>query len=113
MTDTIAVEVIAMMPDQVWRKCLSLPAGSTVADALGASQVHLELPALFETDWGMGIYGVVCAPSRVLQNNDRLELCRPLHFDPKESRRRRALHKLAQKQSRKQASRRPIPVKQP
>ena len=105
----ITIEVIAVMPGQVWRKRLSMPVGATAADALEASQACLELPQLFETDWGMGIYGLACTPGSVLQNHDRLELCRPLQFDPKESRRRRALHKLAQKQAKKIAQRRRPP----
>ncbi len=41
----------------------------------------------------MGVYGQRCRDDYILADGDRLELYRPLQFDPKESRRRRAMHK--------------------
>jgi putative ubiquitin-RnfH superfamily antitoxin RatB of RatAB toxin-antitoxin module len=41
------------------------------------------------------VYGRACAPDHVLQDGDRLEIYRPLDFDPQESRRRRAAHRRA------------------
>ncbi len=41
----------------------------------------------------MGVYGERCDARRVLCENDRVELYRPLVSDPLESRRRRAAHR--------------------
>jgi putative ubiquitin-RnfH superfamily antitoxin RatB of RatAB toxin-antitoxin module len=39
------------------------------------------------------VYGERCDARRVLREDDRVELYRPLVFDPLESRRRRAAHR--------------------
>jgi putative ubiquitin-RnfH superfamily antitoxin RatB of RatAB toxin-antitoxin module len=61
---------------------LDLPAGSTVADALGA--VKPEGP--FES---VGIWGARVLQDTVLREGDRVELYRALKADPKDQRRRR------------------------
>jgi uncharacterized protein len=68
---------------------LTLPAGSTVADALresGMQTRHLgfDLAAL-----PVGIWGAFCERSDLLRDRDRVELYRPLRVDPKEARRQR------------------------
>jgi putative ubiquitin-RnfH superfamily antitoxin RatB of RatAB toxin-antitoxin module len=68
--------------DQVEQLELSLPAGSTLADALRASGWPTE-------GWSIGIWGRVQPPERLLHEGDRIELCRPLTVDPKEARRLR------------------------
>ncbi len=65
---------------------LLLPAGSTLADALGAS-------ALVERDeWeslGVGIWGRRGATTTPLRDGDRVECWRGLQVDPKQARRQR------------------------
>lgn len=100
----IQVEVMLAWPDHCWRKALVLPAGATVADALAASGVAAEYPDLFSEGPSVGIYGVACPLTHTVSPADRIEIYRPLQFDPKESRRRRALHKLAQKRAGKLAA---------
>ncbi|NLZ10297.1 MAG: RnfH family protein [Alcaligenaceae bacterium] len=100
----IQVEVMLAWPDHCWRKALVLPAGATVADALAASGVAAEYPDLFSEGLSVGIYGVACPLTHTVSPADRIEIYRPLQFDPKESRRRRALHKLAQKRAGKLAA---------
>ncbi len=91
-------------PERVWRKALVLPAGATVADALAASGVATDFPELFTEPLSVGVFGVACLPAQAVSEADRIEIYRPLRFDPKESRRRRALHKLAQKRAGKLAA---------
>src|SRR3546814_10501406 len=54
---------------------------------------------LFPSTWcfrsKVGVYGQECTLDRVLTDGDRVEIYRPLVFDPMESRRRRALHRKA------------------
>lgn len=75
---------------------LSLPPGATVGDALAAardlwlgdSSAHAA-GAMIDWDAAVGIYGEVCGRDRLVEDGDRIELYRPLAFDPKESRRKR------------------------
>lgn len=91
----IAIEVVYAEPHQVWRVALDLPAGSTAAQALAASGFARQFPDYSLQPPMTGVYGRSCAPDHVLQDADRLEIYRPLDFDPLESRRRRASHRQA------------------
>jgi len=72
----------SLAPRQVTTMTLTLPAGSTIADALHASGLPVD-GAPF------GIWGRVQASGHVLRDGDRVELYRPLLVDPKEARRQR------------------------
>jgi putative ubiquitin-RnfH superfamily antitoxin RatB of RatAB toxin-antitoxin module len=61
---------------------LSLPTGSTIADALQAAGWPNE-------GWSIGVWGRVQPLDRPLRDGDRVELCRALTVDPKEARRLR------------------------
>lgn len=87
------VEVLYAQPDAIWRRVVELPAGTTAEQAFracGLAESHPELAAGLPP---LGIYGRVCAPGHVMQPGDRLEVYRPLVFDPMESRRRRMRHR--------------------
>lgn len=68
---------------EVVRLTLSLPQGATIADAI--AQSGWSLPE----DVVSGVWGRLREASHTLCDGDRLELLRPLAFDPKEARRRR------------------------
>lgn len=70
---------------------LRLPEGSTVAQALHACGVLQEFPELAQRLGrdALSVWGQRCEPSRVLRDQDRVELCRPLRVDPKVARRAR------------------------
>ena len=97
---TITVTVVfAATRDQIWQEDLDIPAGFSVAQAIGVSGFEGRFP---EIDWkktGVGSFGRRLRPEQRLSNGDRIEIYRELVFDPKESRRRRALHRQRQKQS--------------
>jgi len=85
----IRVEVVLALERGVDGVALSLPAGSTVRDAVAASglgerHAGLDLEAV-------GIFGRRVKPDARLADGDRVELYRPLVMDPKEARRRRAV----------------------
>jgi uncharacterized protein len=84
----IAVEVVYALADRQVLRRLSLPAGSSVADAVRASGLPGEFPEI-DPDL-VGIYGRRVEPDAVLRDRDRVELYRPLSADPKEARRKRA-----------------------
>ena len=86
----IAVEVVyAAAPHQVVCRSLRLPAGATVATALQASGLVVELDARELAPLKAGVWGRVVPGSTVLRDGDRVELTRPLQVDPKEARRLR------------------------
>lgn len=69
---------------------LTLPAGSTVHQAIDASGVLLQAPEIDISVWRVGIYGKLKSLDAELRDRDRVEIYRPLIADPMESRRRRA-----------------------
>ena len=74
-------------PRQVRTAVLTLPAGSTVADALrGSGWVDGDGPL---DAWRCGVWGRVQALDHTLRDGDRVEVYRPLKVDPKEARRLR------------------------
>lgn len=87
---TLRVEVVYALPERAWRVPLCLPSGSTVRDAVLASGLRERLPELASNPLDHGIFSHPCAPDRVLEDGDRVELYRPLLCDPKEIRRQRA-----------------------
>lgn len=74
-------------PREVQRVALTLPAGSTVADALQAC--GLGPVAAAGADVALAVWGRVVPSATVLRDRDRIELLRPLRVDPKEARRLR------------------------
>lgn len=89
------VEVCYVLPGQAWLRALVLPAGATVMDAITASGFVQAFPGVDPFAHGVSVYGVLRDPAHVLAPEDRVEILRPLRFDPMESRRRRAAHKAA------------------
>lgn len=75
-------------PREVDLVALSLPAGSTVADAVAASGIAARYP-LGADAWRLAVWGRACAADQALRDRDRVELLRPLTVDPKEARRLR------------------------
>ncbi len=93
MPSLIAIEVVFATPQQLWTRHLRLVPGATIAFALEAcdwQQTHPEFPI---ERLVTGVYGKRLPLSYTLHDGDRLEIYRPLSFDPKQSRRRRAIHR--------------------
>jgi hypothetical protein len=76
-------------PGQVDLSTLSLPEGSTVADALAASGLLQRHPEIPRHEPRLGVWGRACTPERLLRERDRVEVYRGLRVDPKEARRQR------------------------
>ena len=87
---TISVEVIhSPAPRRTERVALQLPSGSTVADALAACGLPLQLAPQEATEPDCGVWGRRVPLSHPLRERDRVEVYRPLIVNPKESRRLR------------------------
>lgn len=100
VSDSVAhvkVEVVhASSPARIWRRVVHVPEGATVRDAIRASGVLEQFPELEGSLPPVGIFGRLSSPEQSVQPGDRVELYRPLVFDPMESRRRRLLHRQRQ-----------------
>jgi len=92
---TVAVSVCYADASETWMRELVLPRGATLADAILASGFRQAYPGVDPAQAGTGVHGRRRPLDHVLHDHDRVEIYRPLVFDPKESRRRRAAHKAA------------------
>lgn len=76
---------------------LTLPAGSTVAQALAASGLARTFPEIAIQPLQLGVWGHKAQADQVLQDNDRVEIYRALKVDPKVARRERFVKQGAKK----------------
>ena len=87
--ELLRVEVAYAEPARQFLRALELPRGSTVADAIAASNVARECAidahVLDVSIWSKGVDRLA-----TLHDGDRVELLRPLKIDPKDARRKRA-----------------------
>lgn len=84
------VQICYAKPEMELLRDLTVPAGSTVLDAIKQSGVLRSVPEIDLTICRVGIHGKIKDLDAVLRSRDRIEIYRPLIADPKESRRRRA-----------------------
>lgn len=83
----LRVDVLLAWPRRHVARSVSLPAGSTVADAIAAAALD---PALLAGVAGVAVHGELAGQDTALRDGDRVELLRPLQADPKDARRARA-----------------------
>lgn len=76
-------------PRQVREWLLALPDGATVQQALRASGITAEFPALDLKTGVVGVWGRKARANQLLHDGDRVEVYRPLRVDPKVARRER------------------------
>lgn len=86
----ISIEVAYALPDQQWLIPLQLTPPVTAEQAVQASGLLELIPDLARDELTVGIFGTVCASSTELNSGDRVEIYRPLIYDPKVARRIRA-----------------------
>ena len=87
-TALIEIEVIDAFPDRVWRHVTRVAQGSCVGDVLQLPEVAAYRATIDERE--TGVFGKLCDASRVLHDDDRVELYRPITHDAKVARRERA-----------------------
>ncbi len=85
----IAVSVAYAERDLQTVIALTVPAGTTAAEAVERSAIRARHPGI-PAGVALGVYGRLVAPTTVLEAGDRVELYRALPADPKEERRRLA-----------------------
>lgn len=87
------IHVCYALPDSTNLLELTLPAGSTVKQAIDSSGVLARFPEIDLSVQKVGIFGKLKPLDALLHDGDRIEIYRALQADPMESRRRRAKHK--------------------
>lgn len=90
MATQITVEVVYATADRQVLLPVTLPATSTVADALLLSGLPRQFSEVDFDRLQAGIWGHAVTREHVLVDGDRVEIYRPLELDPKEARRQLA-----------------------
>lgn len=86
----IRVSLAYAEPGRAFLVEFELPAGATVADAIERSGIRHARPEVVIDPGRLGVFARKATPATRLRDGDRVEIYRPLRFDPKEARRRRA-----------------------
>lgn len=73
---------------------LTVPAGTTVAEAVARSGIRAQHPGI-DPAAPLGIWGRAVRPEALVADGDRIEIYRPLAQDPKDARRQRARRERA------------------
>ena len=84
-------------------KTLEIPDASTVTEALEAIGLAQERISKLLQQRAVAVHGLYAIASTVLHEGDRLEILDELNFEPMESRRRRAQHKVLTKRQKELA----------
>jgi putative ubiquitin-RnfH superfamily antitoxin RatB of RatAB toxin-antitoxin module len=79
--------------DHIWSVSTRLTQGATVADAIKESGFLGIFPEKRIEQLACGIFSRRVTLNELAQDGDRIEIYRGLIFDPKQSRRRRAIHR--------------------
>ena len=95
--DSIHVQVCYARPDRAILRDLTVPAETSVQQAIVRSGLLQDVPEIDLALSRVGVYGKLKALDAALRDHDRVEIYRPLIADPKESRRRRAEKKAEKK----------------
>ena len=82
----VAVAVVYALPDRQSLVKVTVPQGSTVADAVVASGL-LQRHEISPESLNCAVYGRVVPTTQTVVEGDRIEILRPLVVDPKEQRR--------------------------
>lgn len=107
----INVEVAYALPTQQSIVEVAIADGSTVSDALAASNIEQLYPGLDIDNAKVGIWSRVVKADTKLKDGDRIEIYRPLIADPKEVRKRRAEKAKEEGRADKVTGGRPNPLK--
>lgn len=86
----LQVEVAYALPQRQTLLPVTVPEGTTVAEAITLSAIRDQHPEIDPDAPPVGIFGERVRLDHRLENGDRVEIYRPLTVDPKEHRRQRA-----------------------
>ena len=86
-TKYIDIEVAYARPDKQLILPLSVPAGTTIEEAIALSGIAKKFPEIDPGKLVAGIFGKRAMLDHRLANGERIEIYRPLKADPREIRR--------------------------
>ncbi|RKP52694.1 RnfH family protein [Trinickia fusca] len=89
MNTQLSIEVCYALPGAQTLIALSVPAGTTVRQAIEASGIVERHPEIDLTTAKVGVFGKLQPLEAPLADHDRVEIYRPLIVDPKLARQRR------------------------
>lgn len=89
-TESIRIEVVYALAERQEIVPLTLPAGTTVQQAIEQSGLLAKYPEIDLQKNKLGIFAKLSKPDTVLRDRDRVEIYRPLIADPKAVRKQRA-----------------------
>lgn len=84
------VSIAYASPEKQKTIVLDVPRGTTAIEAIKLAKILTDFPELAINNLQIGIYNQKVSPDTALQENDRVEIYRPLLIDPKEKRRLKA-----------------------
>ena len=82
-----AVEVVYALPERQTVVSVAMEPGLTAGQAIERSGLRGRFPELAGHVLVIGVYGKRVEAGHVLAAGDRVEICRPLHADPRQMRR--------------------------
>lgn len=85
----ISVSIVNLNAHQQWQQHLTVPAGTTIHQALNQAQLFKHFAELSPQNVMLGIFGIRKMLSDVLKEGDRVEIYQPLLCDAKKARRER------------------------
>lgn len=74
--------------EQIWRE-IEVPEGTTVRDAIEASGILNEFPAIDLNVNNVGIFGKITALDATVEDGDRVEIYRPITVEPEKLERKK------------------------
>jgi len=86
----IDIEIVYGVPNKQVLLPVSVPVGSTIAQAIAHSSMNAHFPDVDFTKSKVGVFGRAERSTTEIKAGDRIEIYRPLTADPKEMRRLRA-----------------------
>lgn len=86
----IDVELVLATAERQVLLAMQVASGSTAADVIAHSGIHMEFPEVRVEELKLGVWGKLVAGDYVVQGGDRIELYRALRIDPREARRQLA-----------------------
>ena len=90
MSAMIDVELVLATAERQVLLAMQVASGSTAADVIAQSDIHMEFPEMRVEELEVGVWGKLVSGDYVVQGGDRIELYRALHIDPREARRQLA-----------------------
>lgn len=79
--------------ESIWDESYNLSGPLTIGAFIKQTQFLKDFPSMDISKMSFGVFGKRHSSSFLLQDQDRVEIYRSLAFDPKASRRRRAIHR--------------------